>query len=159
MRAIGSMLLLAGTAVTTVAAVDFVREVRPILDARCGSCHAAAVASSGFSIATAGTIRAGGKKHGRAVVGGQPDASPLVQMIRGTITPKMPMGAALPAAEVATLEAWVRELPAEAATAKPAWRWPYEPPAKPPVPLLPGSAVKHPIELFANAYGLPTDPS
>ncbi len=152
MRAIGLMLLLAGT---TVAAVDFVREVRPILEARCGSCHAAAVASSGFSITTAETIRAGGKKHGRAVVGGQPDASPLVQMIRGTMTPKMPMGTALPPAELATLEAWVRELPAEAATAKSAWRWPYETPAKPPVPLLPGSGAKHsalyPIDAFLLA--------
>jgi len=71
----------------------------------------------------------------------------MLRMVRGTLTPKMPMGAALPAAEIATLEAWVREMPAEAATAKSVWRWPYEKPLKPPVPM--GAA--HPVDAFILA--------
>ena len=144
MRAFGLMLFVAGI---VGAAVDFAKDVRPILEARCGGCHAADVATSDFSIASAETVRSGGKKHGRAVVGGQPEASPMLRMIRGTLTPKMPMGAALPATEIAMLEAWVREMPAEAATAKSLWRWPYEKPVKPPLP----AGAAHPVDAFVLA--------
>lgn len=144
MRALGILLLFANPA---MAAIDFVRDVQPILRARCAACHADSAKSSGFSVSTADAVRAGGKKHGRAVVGGQPEASPLIQMIRGSITPRMPMGAELPPAEVATLEAWIRELPAETASAKSSWRWPYEKPSKPPVPPL----ASHPIDAFVLA--------
>src|SRR5690349_17114524 len=105
-------------ALSTLAAVDFIKDVQPILRARCGACHAGNVKSSDFSVATADSVRAGGKKHGRAVIGGAPDDSPMIRMVRGTLTPRMPLGADLPPSELATLEAWVRELPAEQASAK-----------------------------------------
>ena len=144
MRAIGMMLILASS---SGAAVDFVKDVQPILRARCAACHAEAVQSSGFSVSTSNSVRAGGKKHGRAVLGGQPEASPLIQMIQGKLAPRMPMGADLPASEVATLEAWVRELPPEKASAKSGWRWPYEKPIKPKVP----GIASHPIDAFVLA--------
>ncbi len=102
---------------------------------------------SGFSVTTVDTVRAGGKKHGRAVLGGHPEASPLIQMIRGSLTPRMPLGAELPAAEIATLEMWIRELPAEKASAKSTWRWPYEKPVKPAVP----AGGPHPVDAFVLA--------
>ena len=149
MRALGIFVILAGS---SGAAVDFAKDVQPILRARCGACHSEQTKSSGFSVATSDTARAGGKKHGRAVVGGQPGSSPLIQMIQGKLSPRMPMGADLPPSEVATLEAWVRELPPETASAKNGWRWPYEKPVKPPVPSItvPGMA-SHPIDAFVLA--------
>ena len=144
MRALGIFVILAGS---SGAAVDFAKDVQPILRARCGACHSEQTKSSGFSVATSDTARAGGKKHGRAVIGGQPDSSPLIQMIQGKLTPRMPMGAALPPSEVATLEAWIRELPAETASAKNGWRWPYEKPVKPPVP----GMASHAIDAFVLA--------
>ena len=60
-------------ALSTIAAVDFAKDVQPILRARCGACHAGAVKASDFSVATEDAVRAGGKKHGRAVIGGSPD--------------------------------------------------------------------------------------
>ncbi|MBY0504610.1 MAG: PSD1 and planctomycete cytochrome C domain-containing protein [Bryobacteraceae bacterium] len=144
MRAYGILLFLLAV---SAPAADFGKDIQPLLAARCGACHAAQVAKSGFSIASFESVRAGGKKHGRAVLGGQPETSPLLQMVRGTLAPRMPMGAALAPAEIALLEAWVRELPAEAATAKSAWRWPYEKPVKPAVP----AGAAHPIDAFLLA--------
>jgi hypothetical protein len=131
-------------AVSSLAAVDFAKDVQPILRSRCSGCHAGGMKSSDFSVMTLESVRAGGKKHGRAVIGGQPETSPLIRMIRGTLTPRMPMGAELPPSEVATLEAWVRELPAEQASLKREWRWPYEKPAKPGVP----AGANHPVDAF-----------
>ena len=123
MRALGVFMILAGS---SGAAVDFGKDVQPILRSRCGACHSEQAKSSGFSVATSDSVRAGGKKHGRAVVGGQPEASPLIQMIQGQLTPRMPMGADLPPSEIATLEAWVRELPPETASAKSGWCGPMK---------------------------------
>lgn len=144
MRVLGMWLVWAGS---TWAAVDFSKDVQPILRARCAACHTDSAMQSGFSVATADTVRTGGKKHGRAIVGGYPETSPLIQMIRGTLTPRMPLGAELPAAEIATLEAWIKEMPAEKASAKSTWRWPYEQPVKPPVPAGPA----HPVDAFILA--------
>ena len=144
MRALGILLLLA---TLSPAAVDYARDVAPILRARCAGCHNEKNPASGFSVATLDAVRSGGKKHGRAVIGARPDESPLLRLIRGSLTPRMPMGAELPANEVATLEAWIRELPAESAAPKVTWRWPYEKPAKPAVP----SLAKHPVDAFLLA--------
>ena len=59
----------------------------------------------------------------------------------------MPMGTDLPAAELTTLEAWVRQLPPERAAAKSVWRWPYEKPIKPAVP----AGAAHPVDAFILA--------
>ncbi len=110
---------------------DFERDVAPILTANCAACHAGVAKASGFSVEKLAFVLAGGKKHGKAVVGGHPEQSVLIQMVKGTLGPQMPMGKALASKDVETLEAWVKALPSDAPTAKTTWRWPYEKPVKP----------------------------
>ena len=61
-------------------------------------------------------VVAGGNKHGRAVIPGDPAASPLVKILKGQINPRMPFGKELPAADIANIENWIRQLkPSDAA--------------------------------------------
>lgn len=95
------------------------------------------------------SIQAGGKKHGKAVVGGHPEESPLMQMLTGAMTPQMPMGKALDQKDLAMIEAWIKGLPVEAPLAKQQWRWPFEKPVRPEVPGVRNvSWVRNPVDAF-----------
>src|SRR5438270_4828075 len=88
----------------------FEEKVRPILTANCQACHSAKTKSSGFSVANADAVLAGGTKNGPAVVPGDPANSPLVKLLKGHLSPRMPLGAALAAADIATIEQWIGHL-------------------------------------------------
>ncbi len=140
-------------AVAAVAApVDYVRDIAPLLAAQCGTCHSAETNASGFSVASLATVMAGGKKHGKAVIGGHPDRSPLVRMVRGSLSPRMPLGRELNETDIERLEAWIRQLPAEHAPEAAAWRWPFEKPVKPSIPHVRGPGwVRNPMDAFILA--------
>ena len=110
---------------------DFERDVAPILASQCAKCHGGTSQLSGFSVESRELVISGGKKHGKAVIGGRPESSPLIQMVKGELNPQMPLGKPLAAKDVETLEAWVKSLPAEESNAKKEWRWPYEKPVRP----------------------------
>ena len=79
-------------------AVDFDRQVKPLLEARCG----------GFNVATAKSVMAGGKRFGAAVEVGRSAQSPLLRIVRGELSPRMPLnGPPLTSAEIALLAAWI----------------------------------------------------
>jgi len=127
-------------------------EIDALLLAKCGACHSAKVKTSGFSVESLATAVAGGAKHGKAVVGGHPELSPLIRMVRGEMAPKMPVGGALDAREIALLEDWVRSMPAEKQTVQVAWRWPYEKPVKSPLPVVGNTAwVRNEVDRFVLA--------
>src|SRR5215831_12597056 len=93
----------------TAAEVDYVRDVKPILSARCFACHGAVRQKAGLRLDAAGLIRKGGK-HGPAVVPGQPAASLLIEAVHGQDRPRMPPeseGEALPEKEIALLQSWI----------------------------------------------------
>src|SRR5690606_31537937 len=120
-----------------------------VLNANCGQCHSATAKMSDFSIASLETVLAGGKKHGKAVVGGHPDQSPLIQMLTGAMEPQMPMGKALDPKDIGILTAWVKSLPAESISKKQEWRWPYEKPVRPNVPAVKNASwVRTPVDAF-----------
>ncbi len=88
--------------------VDFDKDVKPLLERRCGSCHLARNIKSGFSVATAKTVISGGKRFGTAVVEGKSGESPLLEILRGEKQPRMPLnGPALTSTELGILTAWV----------------------------------------------------
>jgi len=102
-----------------------------LLKEKCAACHSGANKSSDFSIESPAQIIAGGKKLGRAIAPGHPSQSPLIQLLKGTLNPRMPLGGELSATEIATVEAWIQSLPPEPAPAtQTEWRWPYEKPLK-----------------------------
>ncbi len=109
-------------------------EVEELLRAKCGACHYAQSEASGFSVESLDRVIAGGKKHGRSVVGGEPAASVLIKMLRGDLAPKMPLGGSLSAPEIAVIEAWIKSLPVEKSMGKAEWKWPYQKPVRGEVP-------------------------
>ena len=145
------MLLLASLQRPLEAApLDFDGDIKTLLVANCLPCHAESNRTSGFSVGTLESVLAGGNGHGRAVQPGHPDQSVLIRVLRGQLPPIMPLGRALPEADIARIEEWIRNLPPETtAKAGETWTWPFRKPADPKVPAVQNTAwVSNPIDAF-----------
>lgn len=79
---------------------DFGESVESILRRACNQCHNDSEKASGFSVASLETVLRGGARHGPAVVAGHPEQSPLVQLLKGELSPKMPLGGSLSDVEI-----------------------------------------------------------
>ena len=129
----------------------FRTEVAPLLAARCGACHGATVAESGFRIDGRDRAIAGGDSGTAAIVPGDPAVGSLLARITSTDPEaRMPAdGAALGADEIALLREWIAAgavwpddvavLPAALFTAaatprRGADHWAFRAPVRPPVP-------------------------
>lgn len=91
--------------------VSFATDVAPILTASCNTCHGATGPSAMFSVADFERLWRGGNKGG-AIVPGKPEASLLVQKLKGTAAEggQMPLNRPpLSADKIATIETWIRE--------------------------------------------------
>ncbi|MCM3880460.1 MAG: PSD1 and planctomycete cytochrome C domain-containing protein [Vicinamibacterales bacterium] len=89
------------------AQVTFAKDVQPILEKSCFSCHSADLKLGELDLSTRDAAVAGGA-HGAALVPGSADRSKLYRMAAGLDQPKMPMqGDALKPAELAVLKSWI----------------------------------------------------
>ncbi len=93
------------------APVDFVREVRPIFEARCYDCHSGDTRKSGLRLDVKAAALKGGDNHGPDIVPGKPGGSPLIHFLttgnEDEIMP--PKGGPLSPAEIALITRWVAE--------------------------------------------------
>ena len=127
----------------------FEQEVKPLLLARCQACHSEGEQTSGFSVGSLRSVISGGNKHGRAVLEGNAEASPLVRLLKGQINPRMPLGGALTESEIARIENWIRSLQPEEGVQAEAWLWPFQQPVKSVPPEVENSGwVRNPIDRF-----------
>jgi len=85
--------------------VSFERDVRPILQASCESCHGD-TRTSGLDLRTRDGALKGGD-NGAAIVPGRADQSRLYRRIAGLEEPSMPMGGELTAREIAIIKSWI----------------------------------------------------
>jgi hypothetical protein len=72
--------------------LSFKRDIAPIILANCTGCHSgngAGLRNGKLDLTTFDKMMAGGKR-GKDIVGGEPDDSTLVKMIKGEETPRMP---------------------------------------------------------------------
>jgi len=131
----------------------FEKDIRPLLDRHCAACHSAKSRTSGYSVETRESALAGGGKFGAAVVPGHPESSVLIKMLKGEISPAMPYGQPLGAAEIARVENWVKGLSADSVKGGPAeWRWPFEKPVRRPPPAVRDAAwVRNAVDAFILA--------
>ena len=96
-----------GTSVYADSAPNFNTQVAPILQKNCLACHSSAAKMGGLVMESYDGLMKGGA-HGAAIVPGKADQSRLIQMLDGKVQPRMPFGGdPLPAADIATLKAWV----------------------------------------------------
>jgi mono/diheme cytochrome c family protein len=143
-----ALLLCAGTGLMS-AAVDYTRDVQPILRRNCYSCHGVGMQQSGFRLDDAALALKGGY-GGAAIIPGKSGESPLYLRISGAKgVPAMPPGGkSLKPEEIATLKAWIDEgamMPAElrarsAAKAPASRHWSFQPLVR---PVVPGGAGGH----------------
>lgn len=94
------------------AAVDFVRDVRPILSAHCYDCHGPDSLEGGLRLSQRAMALAGGDSGRSAIVPGKPEESRLWLAISGQGVPKLVMppadaGEPLTAAELETVRNWI----------------------------------------------------
>ncbi len=86
----------------------FETKIRPLLAARCFSCHGAEKVKGGLRLDNATDFREGGDS-GPVVVAGKPDESSLITAVRYHGDLKMPPKGKLTDPEIATLTEWVRK--------------------------------------------------
>jgi hypothetical protein len=125
-------------------------EILAILKSNCAGCHNDRGKTSGFSVDSLESVMVGGNRRGPAVVAGNPEKSPLIQLLRGQIAPKMPLGKALPDSEIAVIEKWIRELkPNQAVQTSNQRYWAFVKPEKPEPPKVAAADwVRNPIDNF-----------
>lgn len=145
-----------GFEVSAPAAVDFTRDVAPLLSTHCAECHGPNVQKGKVSLAQHDHLL-GTSPWKKVIVPGNPDASALIDSVSGD-EPEMPKkGAKLTVAEVATLRQWIAEgaswpqgfVLKETLHASPSL-WSLQPVQRPAVPAT-NSASANPIDRFVNA--------
>ena len=91
------------------AAVSFARDVDPILEDNCRSCHSDVVQLGKLDLSTRESALRGGAR-GADIVAGNAEASRLYRRIAGLEQPTMPaQGTPLTAAQVAAVKQWIDE--------------------------------------------------
>lgn len=136
---------------------DYTSQVKPILQARCYTCHGALARKAGLRVDTGAAIREGGD-GGPAVDLGSSADSLLIDRVTATEPDYRmpPEGSPLGSEEVAILRAWINQgalsPPNERPEADPRQHWAFVPPSRPVVPAVSDqSEVFDPIDAFLSA--------
>ncbi len=157
MRYVSAWLLsiVAWSTASSAAAVDYQRDIKPILRGHCYSCHGSLRQKSGLRLDHVAFIRQGG--DGGPAIGGSSGDSPLILAVTGKLDiERMPLDAKpLSDEEIAKLSAWVDEgavAPDEPLPEDPRKHWSFQKPVRSPLPVVanPGWAT-HPIDRFVAA--------
>ncbi len=89
--------------------VDYLKQIKPLLNSRCASCHGALSQKGKLRLDTATFIKKGGR-HGPAITPGKSESSLLIDAVLGRDRRRMPPkdeGAALTPKQIALLKAWI----------------------------------------------------
>ncbi len=134
------------------APVDYVREIKPLLQATCVKCHGASTQKSDLKLDTAAAALKGGVS-GPSIIPGKSAESSLIQSIEGKheYVPKMPYKRPpLDAAQITLLKKWIDEGAKAPADEKPSddRHWAFVAPIKRP---LPETGTQQPIDAFIRA--------
>jgi hypothetical protein len=142
--------------------VDFVRNVLPIFQARCTSCHGSEVQMSGLRLDNQLSALKGGKSGRPAIVPGKSSESLLIRYVSGldakVVMP--PTGERLQSGEISLLSQWIDQgatWPEEIVTPKHQNsqgldHWAFKPVQMPTLPEVKNSAwVRNPIDNFVLA--------
>ncbi|MEK0448843.1 MAG: hypothetical protein RL088_1111 [Verrucomicrobiota bacterium] len=141
------------------AEVDYIKDVKPLLQERCYACHGALKQKGGLRLDTAAAIFKGGES-GPAIDRNSSEKSLLLQRVTSADTDeRMPPeheGELFKEAQVAVLRAWIAsgaKAPAdEKPESDPRDHWAFRPRTRPAVPAVRNAAwVRNPIDAFIAA--------
>ncbi|MGE3309486.1 MAG: PSD1 and planctomycete cytochrome C domain-containing protein [Limisphaerales bacterium] len=119
----------------THAAVDFSKEIEPILVKRCSECHGADQQKANLRLDSRPSALAPAKSGKPAVVPGRPDQSELLVRVLSTDADEVmpPKGAPLTTEETDALKRWIEE-GAEWPASDPSAHWAFRAPVRPLLP-------------------------
>jgi mono/diheme cytochrome c family protein len=136
--------------------VDYERDIKPILKARCYACHGGLQQKAGLRLDTVASMLRGGES-GAALVKSEPAKSHLLERVSASdLAERMPPefeGEPLTAEQIAKLRAWIEaSAPApkdEQPESDPRDHWAYRAVVRPPVPQVRRAEwVQNPIDTF-----------
>ncbi|HMC65468.1 MAG TPA: PSD1 and planctomycete cytochrome C domain-containing protein, partial [Gemmataceae bacterium] len=137
--------------------VDYGRDIKPILHARCFACHGALRQKAGLRLDAVQLIRQGGKS-GPAIVPGKSADSLLIEKVTGNDRSRMPPkseGSPLSGKQIALLKTWIdrgAKAADEPIPEDPRKHWAYQVPVRPAVPVVKNAGwVRNPIDAFVAA--------
>ncbi len=145
------LLLVAGVAQpqTTPARVDFLKDVQPVLTAKCLGCHSGDNAQAGLKAHTRDDLMRGGKS-GPAIVPGKGAESLLVLKVEGKKGLRMPpSGPPLPPETIAVIRGWIDQGAKFDGAAEISERIA---PLAPRNPQVPAGSAANPVDRFIDAY-------
>lgn len=160
-KGLTAFLVLLGGAMSARAAVDYVKEVKPILAQHCYKCHGAVEQKSGMRLDTVALALKGGK-HGPAIVPGRSGESRLIQAVRGKADDlkQMPLKMSpLAETDIAIIAKWIDEGAVAPAKDEPQdyyaaarSHWAFQAPQRPVIPRVKDTKwPKNPIDFFILA--------
>ncbi len=138
------------------AAVDFARDIRPILAKSCYGCHGPKQRKSDLRLDDKAAALRGGAE-GPVILPGKGAESPLVARVASDDPEQVmpPKGEKLTPGQVGILRAWIdhgADWPSEFAKAEPSTHWAFAPPVRPEPPKVQDPAwVRNPIDRFVLA--------
>ncbi|MCA9021662.1 MAG: DUF1549 domain-containing protein, partial [Planctomycetaceae bacterium] len=150
-----TLLLVSSRTSATEKKIDFQRDIAPILQSRCLSCHQDRIRQGGLALHSKVEIDKGGES-GEIIDPGDPDASSLMDLItpyEGTA--EMPRDAApLTEVEVQLFRDWIKQGASwpENFVLEPPMRWSLKPLQRPPVPEIVKPVADFPIRNPIDAF-------
>jgi WD40 repeat protein len=86
--------------------ISFSKQVAPIFQGKCVTCHSKTANMGGFVLSDFESLLKGGS-HGKAIIPGKSKESRLLQMVEGTLQPRMPISGELAPLEIASIRLWI----------------------------------------------------
>jgi mono/diheme cytochrome c family protein len=145
--------------------ISFDKDVKPVLEQHCVSCHGETMQSGKFDLRNRDSALKGGAR-GSDIVPGDAAASRLYRRVAGLERPSMPAQAEpLPAEQIAALKQWIDEgaawgstatltstaLEHRTITAEERNYWAFKPPVKSPLPAVEDASLTSPIDRFLES--------
>ncbi len=138
-------------------AVDFARDIKPIFEANCFSCHGPQKQKSQFRLDRKSDALKGGDSHAPDIVPGKSAESPLIHFVAGLVPDmKMPAkGDPLTREQIALLRAWIDQganWPDDSGDAR-KMHWAFQPVKRPTAPKIQDSGfrIQNPVDAFVAA--------
>jgi hypothetical protein len=155
---LSSLVMLTGAAAAARGddAVDYLKQIKPILKERCFSCHGALKQKAGLRLDTVALMREGGD-NGAVFVPGDAKVSPLMQRVTSVDPakrmPPLSEGEPLSAKQIDLLRRWIEAGAKGPASEKkeddPREHWAFRKPVRPPIPTVANAAWSvNPIDAF-----------
>ncbi|MDR3621719.1 MAG: PSD1 and planctomycete cytochrome C domain-containing protein [Paludisphaera borealis] len=137
--------------------IDYVKQIKPILSARCYACHGALTQKGKLRTDSVKSLIAG-SAGGAVIEPGKSDESRLVDLISEEGEGRMPPpgdGEALSADQITLIKTWIDQgavaPPGDAPEPDPRDHWAFRPPVRPSVPSTDAARPGNPIDAFLAA--------